>query len=380
MDIALKWLTLLHNPEDIVEIRSIDPKPVISGYFKADSAAIAKEIARFPNRTFYQTLQMVQPACYARGQHEHLMERPRETTSDNDIAGYQWILVDTDPVRPSGVSASQPEKEAARKVSATVMKKLMAMGFKEPIVADSGNGYHLLFKIHASTDDRQIIADFLSVLDMWFSTNEAKIDTSVFNPARITKLYGTMTHKGANTQERPHRASRIIRMPEHIEETSMTLVRNVADVRRHMVAPAENPRQRNGAAFNLEQFLSEHSVQVIKKIAVSMGTKYLLSECPLTAPIATATRRSSHTAMAVLAFTAFTTAAPATTGMNSAKSSTPALTQTAPLPFIRRPTSSFLPVLSRTERLRLRLPVFKQAVRECWILRPSPTMTAARLL
>ena len=280
MDIALKWLTLLHNPEDIVEIRSIDPKPVISGYFKADSAAIAKEIARFPNRTFYQTLQMVQPACYARGQHEHLMERPRETTSDNDIAGYQWILVDTDPVRPSGVSASQPEKEAARKVSATVMKKLMAMGFKEPIVADSGNGYHLLFKIHASTDDRQIIADFLSVLDMWFSTNEAKIDTSVFNPARITKLYGTMTHKGANTQERPHRASRIIRMPEHIEETSMTLVRNVADVRRHMVAPAENPRQRNGAAFNLEQFLSEHSVQVIKKIAVSMGTKYLLSECP----------------------------------------------------------------------------------------------------
>lgn len=165
MDIALKWLTLLHNPEDIVEIRSIDPKPVISGYFKADSAAIAKEIARFPNRTFYQTLQMVQPACYARGQHEHLMERPRETTSDNDIAGYQWILVDTDPVRPSGVSASQPEKEAARKVSATVMKKLMAMGFKEPIVADSGNGYHLLFKIHASTDDRQIIADFLSVLD-----------------------------------------------------------------------------------------------------------------------------------------------------------------------------------------------------------------------
>lgn len=123
MDIALKWLTLLHNPEDIVEIRSIDPKPVISGYFKADSAAIAKEIARFPNRTFYQTLQMVQPACYARGQHEHLMERPRETTSDNDIAGYQWILVDTDPVRPSGVSASQPEKEAARKVSATVMKK-----------------------------------------------------------------------------------------------------------------------------------------------------------------------------------------------------------------------------------------------------------------
>ena len=62
------------------------------------------------------------------------MERPRETTSDNDIAGYQWILVDTDPVRPSGVSASQPEKEAARKVSATVMKKLMAMNVMQVAV------------------------------------------------------------------------------------------------------------------------------------------------------------------------------------------------------------------------------------------------------
>ena len=114
MDVILSGLSLLHEPDEIIEIRSIDPKPVISGYFKADSAAIAKEIARFPNRTFYQTLQMVQPACYARGQHEHLMERPRETTSDNDIAGYQWILVDTDPVRPSGVSASQPDKRRAK--------------------------------------------------------------------------------------------------------------------------------------------------------------------------------------------------------------------------------------------------------------------------
>ena len=76
------------------------------------------------------------------------------------------------------------------------MKKLMAMGFSEPVVADSGNGYHLLFKIHASVEERQVLADFLAVLDMWFSTDAVKIDTTVFNPARITKLYGTMARKG----------------------------------------------------------------------------------------------------------------------------------------------------------------------------------------
>ena len=35
MDDTLNWLRLLHDPDEIIEIRSIDPKPVISGYFRA---------------------------------------------------------------------------------------------------------------------------------------------------------------------------------------------------------------------------------------------------------------------------------------------------------------------------------------------------------
>ena len=280
MDIKVNGLTLLHEPDEIIEIRSIDPKPVISGYFRADSPAIAREIARYPNRTFYQTMNRVKPACYARGQHERLVERPQVTTSDNDITGYQWILIDADPVRPSGISASDEEKEAARKVAGRTMKKLMSMGFREPVVADSGNGYHLLFRIHAGLDDRQTIADFLSVLDMWFSTAEVKIDTSVFNPARITKLYGTISRKGASTPERPHRRSGIIRYPGNIEETSIALVRNIAGEIHRTVAPEENPKPKGRTRFDLEQFLSEHGVQVFRKVTISSGIKYSLAECP----------------------------------------------------------------------------------------------------
>ncbi len=129
MDDTVNWLNLLYEPDEVIEIRSIDPKPVVSGYFKASSPAIAKELAKYPNRTFYQTMNPVKCACYARDQHERLIERPRETTSDNDILGYQWILIDADPVRPSGVSASKDEKEAARRVAGITMKKLMAKVF-----------------------------------------------------------------------------------------------------------------------------------------------------------------------------------------------------------------------------------------------------------
>lgn len=281
MDVILSGLSLLHEPDEIIEIRSIDPKPVISGYFRADSPAIVKELSRYPNRTFYQTMNRVKSACYAREQHERLVERPHETTTDGDIAGYQWLLIDADPVRPSGVSASREEKEAARRVAGMTMKKLMAMGFSEPVVADSGNGYHLLFHIHASPKEKQVLADFLAVLDMWFSTEQVKIDTAVFNPARITKLYGTIATKGASTPERPHRRSGIIRKPEKVEATSMTLIRNIAAERQKAVSPQENPRQRGAASsFDLDHFLSDHHIEVIKKIPISTGMKYQLAECP----------------------------------------------------------------------------------------------------
>lgn len=280
MDDTINWLNLLHEPDEVIEIRSIDPKPVVSGYFKANSPAIVKELAKFPNRTFYQTMNPVKSACYARDQHERLVERPRETTSDNDILGYQWILIDADPVRPSGVSASKDEKEAARRVAGATMKKLMAMGFREPVIADSGNGYHLLFKTHAGLEQRQIIADFLAVLDMWLSTDAVKIDTAVFNPSRITKLYGTIARKGANTLDRPHRQSRIIRSPETIEETSMDLVQNIAAERQRAVAQIDNPKTQGTTSFDLEKFLSEHNIQVISKIPISTGIKYQLAECP----------------------------------------------------------------------------------------------------
>jgi len=280
MDGILKDLLLLHDPEDIVEIRSIDPKPTISGYFRADSPNIQGQIARFPNRTFYQTLNCVNPGCYSRGQYETLIPYPKETTSDNDIIGYNWILVDADPIRPSGVSATDSEKENARTIAREVFCHLRKLGFCEPIIADSGNGYHLLYKIKAELSSKDTISDFLKVLDMWFSSDTVLIDTAVFNPARITKLYGTIARKGANTQDRPYRFSRILHVPNEVKTTPMALVREVAENAGRMISAVQTPTRRSGDTFDMDAFLSAHHVEVAKKVVVPSGTKYVLRECP----------------------------------------------------------------------------------------------------
>ena len=280
MDGILKDLLLLHDPGDIVEIRSIDPKPTISGYFRADSPNIPGQIARYPGRTFYQTINCVNPGCYSRGQHEALTANPKETTSDKDIIGYNWILIDADPVRPSGVSATDSEKENAHTVAREVFNQLRKLGFCEPIVADSGNGYHLLYKIKAELSSKDTISDFLKVLDMWFSSDTVLIDTAVFNPARITKLYGTIARKGANTQDRPYRFSRILHVPAEVKTTPMALVREVAATAGRMIAAVQTPTRRFGDVFDMDAFLSAHHVDVAKKVVIPNGTKYLLKECP----------------------------------------------------------------------------------------------------
>ena len=280
MDGILKDLLLLHDPEDIVEIRSIDSKPTLSGYFRADSPNIPGQIARYPGRTFYQTINCVNPGCYSRGQHEALMANPKETTSDKDIIGYNWILIDADPVRPSGVSATDSEKENAHTVARKVFYQLRKLGFCEPIVADSGNGYHLLYKIKAELSSKDTISDFLKVLDMWFSSDTVLIDTAVFNPARITKLYGTIARKGANTQDRPYRFSRILHVPAEVKTTPMALVREVAATAGRMIAAVQTPTRRFGDTFDMDAFLSAHHVDVAKKVVIPNGTKYLLKECP----------------------------------------------------------------------------------------------------
>ncbi len=280
MDGVLSWLHLLHNPEDIVEIRSIEPKPVISGIFKADSPNIEKQLSRFKGRTFYQTINCIDPGCYSRAQREVLIPNPKETTADRDIIGYNWILIDADPIRPSGVSSTNSEKEQAKQTVILVYRHLKKLGFSEPIAADSGNGYHLLYKIKAEIASKETISDFLKVLDMWFSSERVQIDTAVFNPARITKLYGTIAHKGANSPERPHRESKILKVPSPVLPTPMALIRAVASEWNKMASNNSPISRYSPSLFDMDSFLAAHNIKVDKKIESGNLTKYVLSECP----------------------------------------------------------------------------------------------------
>lgn len=262
----------------LIEVRVLGSK-TYSGYFK-DVDLLLKELPRFENENIYFVLNEINEACYSREQKDKFYEKPKNTTSDNDIVKRNWLLIDVDSKRATGVSATNEEKNNSKLVSNKVFSYLRNIGFCEPICTDSGNGYHLLYKIDLPNDNdsKLLLQKFLQVLDMFFSSNGADIDKSVFNASRITKLYGTFARKGRSTDDRPHRESTLIRVPEILKVTPIELIKKVAE----QLPEKEQPKFQNNYGkdeFDLDSFISKHNLNITKQSNYGDGVKYSLENC-----------------------------------------------------------------------------------------------------
>lgn len=209
---------LFVHPGEIVEVRIMGARKgqVISGYFD-DHAKFCQAVQaadRQQHHGIYFTAQVIDPRLIARAYNR--VQQSDLTTSDKDVLAYRRLLIDLDPVRPSGISSSDSELEAALELRDPVADWVMEeYGFAAPMRAMSGNGWHLLFPLPdwpANARNKDLIKKFLEYISSRFSTPAVKIDTTVFNPARIWKLYGTTARKGDPVPAGPRREARPHRM------------------------------------------------------------------------------------------------------------------------------------------------------------------------
>ena len=277
-----QWYDTFKSGEELVEVRIVDNayKRTYSGYF-TDVNTLLNEIRKYDNCNIYFTLNAINPACYDREQHDRIVTKPKSTTSDNDIVGRDWILIDIDTKKPSDTNSTDEEKEMAKEVVNNVFKFLRDEGFEKPVVCDSGNGFHLLYKIAMknSNENTTICKEFLQVLDMLFSNPNVEIDCTTHNASRVCKLYGTFSRKGSNTKKRPQRESKILRIPDEIKITPNEYFAKVAA----MLPKPEQPSKSNyysNEKLDLEAFLNKHYIAVRNIVRTSSFTKYILDECP----------------------------------------------------------------------------------------------------
>ena len=277
-----KTIAAMKNNNSLFEIRVIhSTKESYSGYF-TDVETMIKELKQFNNnkpKNIYITLNEINPCCFDREQKNRFIKNAA-TTSDKDMIGYQWVLIDIDPIRPQGISSNTEQIEHSKKKGNEVYSFLKNQGFEKPIFGFSGNGVHLLYKVRFSNteENKILVKSFLEYLDILFSDEIVKVDTVNFNQSRICKLYGTLAMKGSNTEDRPYRMSHILQDDANVNVNDKSFIEKVVS----MMPKEEKPKKYNNYApseFDLEDWLSKNCIHY-KSASHTDGIKYILDECP----------------------------------------------------------------------------------------------------
>lgn len=246
-EIIIAAQNLLRENGEVVELRILNTKKgTVSGYFdNMEALADAALLYDGDVEGIYSTLNPVKSDLLARA-NNRMEEGAKHTTSDADIERRMWIMIDFDPVRASGISSLDVEHEGAIARARRVQKMLRKAGWTDPFLFDSSNGAHLLYPIDMPNDDysRDIIKQLLGTLDWHYSDAKVCIDTSVYNAARICKVYGTKSCKGDDTDERPHRFSGLLEQPETIGIVSAAQIEAIIEKLQQPNAEAPKKKKR----------------------------------------------------------------------------------------------------------------------------------------
>ena len=275
-------IAVLFQPGNVVELRALDVAGKIhAGYFN-DFERLATEAARLSGLAagVYVVLNPINPDLLARAANRITIAK--NLTQDKDITSRRWLPIDIDPTRPSGISSTDAEHEAALTTAEAIRGYLIELGFPAAsiLTGDSGNGAHVLARIALPNDveAESIVKACLKALATKFDYDQVSIDQSVYNPARIWKLPGTMAQKGDSTETRPHRIARLLDIPASMTIATLEAIQSLA-----ATAPEpEAPRLKSKIyqPFDLDSWLAKNGIEVKTAAPYEGGTRHILKACP----------------------------------------------------------------------------------------------------
>ena len=185
-----------------IELRHQDGDCWISGLFD-DIGALRMEIrSRAGSGNLFTTINAPRLMPVSNAMHDRAL-------ADADIALHTRLVFDFDPIRPIGTPRTDAEMQAAVAARDRLVAALLAIGWPQPATAMSGNGAHAVYRWRTPvcSTTTEMLACLYRGMKRDFGTYDVDFDTTVRNPARIWRLYGTVNRKGAPTPARPHRAA-----------------------------------------------------------------------------------------------------------------------------------------------------------------------------
>ncbi len=215
--ISRMWEIFEVSPDEILELRAIWPKTPgptkrnLTRHFRRkdyksnDECCLAFQCAALSlnqqGYNIYIVMNKIRPNFCGRA------------AKDLDIIMRRLLLLDIDRVIDTKNPSSNEELNASKEIATNIHNFTDELRWPKPHVVMSGNGYHLYYRIadftpNETTDD--LIRRTLSNLSTVFSTDHIKVDTTVSNLSRITKVPGTIARKGTESPGRLYREAQVL--------------------------------------------------------------------------------------------------------------------------------------------------------------------------
>lgn len=151
---------------------------------------------------------------------------------DADVVRRRWLFIDIDrnkTLQPNDPATDQ-EHEDAKELANEITQYLSDAGFPTPIMCDSGNGWHLYYRIDLPNDNasKTLIREVLTLLDTSFSDIRGDVGAECYDARRLSRIPGTWSRRGEKSKARPYRMCKLVNVPSVIEVVPVELLRKLA--------------------------------------------------------------------------------------------------------------------------------------------------------
>jgi len=186
-----------HKKEEYTELRAIEWNPTGHGQVNQEWVTNEEDFIRFCE-------------AWSGKRHVYVGINPRKQKGGKteDIGRVVGIPFDIDSPHPREEAATDQEVTIAYAHMEKLLKLITSKGFNKPYIDFSGNGFRVIQKVDIPINDHNLASEKLKTYFQEFKLQIPSLD-SIFDLPRIIKVPGTMSIKGTNTEERPHRLSKI---------------------------------------------------------------------------------------------------------------------------------------------------------------------------
>ena len=262
-------------------------KQAFHGYFNSGQKLI-EALKGIDADAIYYTLNPVKQELIARANNKIIETKKNPTTSDKDILKREYILIDVDPVRASGIPSNNEQHKKAKNKAIQIGYYLKNQGWNDPLLINSGNGYHIQYRINEDSNDGGLVEQTLKSLANRFDDESIKVDIGVFNPARITRLPGSINRKGDEVPKlgMEHRQAHLeLSPPEGLKPTNRDTIKKIIKIEHSTTASAKTTTQKvypkeKTINFDVEKWFKDVGIKYRNNGQKENYTIYELDVCP----------------------------------------------------------------------------------------------------